>query len=121
METKQLSGRKMSQQMSAVMTVISSHAEMLKLAKSYIDLENERIDWDGLFKQANSSAHKAAFGFAFALWRDELRPRINIFEGVLNMDQGVQLAILQAMMIRWNLSKPVEFLQGTYSVEGGAA
>lgn len=121
MEMKQTTQRKMSEQMRAVMTILSSSEELLKKAKPYVDLGNESINWDEIFKVAKSASHQSLVGFAFALWRDELKPRINIFDGALNLDRSAQMAILQAMMIRWNLSNSVEFYQENPIIKGGAA
>ena len=100
METKESSQMAMSQQMKAVMTIIAACDDINRYASPHIDLRSDKIDWDAIFKVRWTTSQKTALAWAFALWRDETRPRINVFENAPAMDRELQVAVLHAIMIR---------------------
>lgn len=103
MEQKEVSQIAMSQQRKAVMTIISTCEDMNRYASPHIDLSKDQINWDPIFKVRWTTSQKTALGWAFALWRDEPRPRLNIFENSSAMDRELQVAVLHALMIRWGV------------------
>lgn len=122
MENKIETGKKMSQQMRAVFAIISADPELIRIAGPHIDPDKDRIDWDTIFKYPWGSGHKAVLAWSFALWRDETHPQINLFDGALNLDCALKKAVLEALMIRWNLEKKsAEFQPQQTTTLGGAA
>jgi len=118
---KQQTERKMSQQMRAVLAVISADTELQRVAGPHIDPEQDRIDWEPIFKYPWGSGHKTLLGWCYAIWRDESRPRISLFDGAINLDRPLQKAVLEGLMIRWNLKeKAVEFQTQQATIMEGA-
>jgi hypothetical protein len=105
MEQNENSTVTMSTQMSAVMTIISACSDLTKNAGPHIDLKLEQINWDLIFKQRWSNCQKTALSWGFILWRDEARPHFNVFENSNLMGEDLQLAVLQAIMIRWGFGR----------------
>lgn len=95
----------MSTQMSAVMTIISACGDLGAVASPFINIKLERIEWDPIFKQRWSLSQKTALAWAYAFWRDETRPRFNLFESSTLMDEKMQIAVLKAAMIRWGFGR----------------
>ena len=122
MEKKEVSQIAMSQQMKAVMTIISACDDMNRYASPHIDLRLDKIDWDPIFKVRWTTSQKTALGWAFALWRDEPRPRFNVFESSSAIDRELQNAILHALMIRWGFGrKSIELFEQQTTILGGVA
>ena len=112
----------MSQQMKAVMTIVSACSDMNRYASPHIDLRLDKIDWDPIFKVRWTMSQKTALGWAFALWRDEARPRLNVFENSAAMDRELQVAVLHAAMIRWGFGKKsIELFDQQTTILGGVA
>lgn len=95
--------RNVSQQMHAVLTILNSNEEFLSRVQSHINLENESIDWDQIFKQSWSSGQRGVLAWAYNLWRDEYQKGINSFASALDMDRVSQSAVIRALTIRWGL------------------
>ena len=113
-------GRKMSNQMKAVLTILSSDRELMDAAGKHVDWINESICWEPILKIAWGSGHRAALSYAYGIWRDEIRPQSNPFEDALNMDLHLRRAVIRALAIRWGLQAGLEVPnEKTYS-EGGA-
>jgi hypothetical protein len=121
MNLKQTTGKKLSQQMRAVCTILAADPDLSRIAGRHVDPDNDRIDWDAIFKYPWGSGHKAVLGWAYALWRDEGLAKINLFDGALNLDYPLLNAILEALVIRWNLQKKsIEFPAQQTTIQEGA-
>ena len=92
-----------SQQMRAVLHVLSGDPSLEALVKPHIDFENESILWEHIFAIPFGSGHRAAVMLAFGLWTDQLKLRSNPFSAALAMDANLQRAYLEAQAIRWGL------------------
>jgi hypothetical protein len=109
----QICQKKPSQQMRALLCLFSADPFLLDRVKPFIDLERESIHWDQIFKINFGSGHRAAVTWAYGIWTDEQRPRVNIFDAALSMDSRLQTAALQALALRWGLSTELEKPQKT--------
>jgi hypothetical protein len=98
------SNLKISTQMKAVLRIFSADPSLLELVTPYIHLDSDSLDWDPIFELPLNSGFKAATGFAYAIWRDELRPRSNPFDGILNAEPELKKAVVSALACRWGLS-----------------
>ena len=94
-----------SQQMRAVLTIFSADPNLMALVEPFIDLRNETITWDSIYKLSLCSGYRGAVGFAYSLWTDEIRARSAMFDNALGMNPTLQMAILEAMCVRWGLKK----------------
>jgi len=99
------SNQKLSQQMCAVLILLSADASLMKSVESFINLNTETINWDEIFKIPFGSGHRAAISWAYGVWTDEMRPSANLFDGSLSMSQALQVATLQALAKRWGLAR----------------
>ena len=95
--------QKFSLQMQAVLLILNADPYLKKNIEPFINFETETISWDQVLKIAFSSGHRAAITWSYCIWTDELRPRSNPFDAALSMDQNLQLAVLQALALRWGL------------------
>jgi hypothetical protein len=99
------SNPKLSQQICAVLILLSADPHLMKSVEPFINLDTETISWDAIFKIPFGSGHRGAVSWAYSIWTDEMRPRANIFDGALSMSPALQVAVLQALAKRWGLSR----------------
>jgi hypothetical protein len=97
--------KKISTQLAAVLTIFGADAHLMRSVESFIDVERESIDWPGIFKIPFGSGHRAAVTWSYGLWVDEQRPRANCFDAALSMSPQLQLAVLEALALRWGLKR----------------
>ena len=97
--------QKLSQQMCAVLILLSADSSLMKSVESFINLNTETINWDEIFKIPFGSGHRAAISWAYGVWTDEMRPSANLFDGALSMSPALQVATLQALAKRWGLAR----------------
>ena len=81
--------RPASAQMRAVMLLLSAEPTLQKALAKFVDQSLESIEWDGLFKAANGADAKVCVHWAYAIWRDEIKPKCNILERTLDAEPAV--------------------------------
>ena len=94
--------RKLSMQMRAVLLIFNADPYLMEAVSPYVNLETETIFWDKIQKLPFGSGHKNAIRWAFGIWTDEM-PNGNCFEGALGMSSFLQIAVLEALCLRWGL------------------
>ena len=94
--------RKLSQQMRAVLLVLNADPYLMEAVSPFINFETESIYWEKIQKLPLCSGHKSAVRWAYGIWTDEM-PKGNCFGGALNMSAFLQVAILEALCLRWGL------------------
>ncbi len=94
--------RKFSQQMRAVLLVLTADPYLMEAVTPFINFETESIYWDKIQKLPLGSGHKSAVRWAYGIWTDEM-PKGNCFGGALNMSSFMQVAVLEALCLRWGL------------------
>jgi hypothetical protein len=94
--------RKFSQQMRAVLLVFNSDPFLMEAVAPFVNFETETIHWEKIQKLPLSSGHKSAVRWAYGIWTDEM-PKGNCFGGALNMSPFLQVAVLEALCLRWGL------------------
>ncbi|MGZ3749486.1 MAG: hypothetical protein ACXVCE_09030 [Bacteriovorax sp.] len=92
-----------SAQMLAVLTVFSSDANLMAQVLPFIDLDQESILWEEIFKLPFGSDYQGAVDFAYGLWTDRVRENTNLFDAALSLNPKIQAALLQALALRWGL------------------
>lgn len=105
METQNLqneTSRKPSQQMQAFLLILSADPYLMKAVAPFINLKTETIYWDKILKIPFGSGHKGAIRWAYGVWTDEM-PYGNCFDGALSMSPLLQVAVLEALCLRWGL------------------
>jgi hypothetical protein len=100
-----LSPRKLSTQMKAVVAIFAANQELTNFIGKEVNLSNESIDWESIFSTQLSSGLRAACEWAFAVWRDEIQANCNLFDASLSMDAELKAAILRALRLRWGIAK----------------
>ena len=96
--------RSLSTQMRAVLLIFGADRFLLEAVKPFIDYREENIFWDHIWKIPLCRRHKAAVLFAYAVWRDETRPKSNLFDAALSMNLSLKRACLDALALRWGLN-----------------
>jgi len=94
--------RKLSQQMRAVLLIFNADPYLMSTVGPFINLETESIYWDKILKLPFGSGHKGAVRWAYGVWTDEM-PKGNCFDGALSMSPFLQVAVLEALCLRWGL------------------
>jgi hypothetical protein len=59
--------QKLSQQMCAVLVLLSADQFLMKSVEAFINLNSETIEWDEIFKISFGSGHSAAISWAYAI------------------------------------------------------
>ena len=95
--------QKISNQMRAVLTVLSSDQHLMDATMPFVDFYRETIKWDEIYNLPLSPSHRAAVDIVFALWTDEQKPNSNFFEAILNMEADLRIGVLRGLAIRWGL------------------
>jgi hypothetical protein len=95
--------KKHSLQMRSVLLIFAADPHLANKVEPFINLETEDISWDGIFRAPLSTGQKAAAYFAFGIWRDEPKPKVNIFDDALYMEPKLKYAVLSALAVRWGL------------------
>ena len=103
--TQSQTTREPSQQMRAVLHVLKADAHLYERVLPFIDLRNETIYWEPLLKVSFGSGHRAAITWIYGIWTDEMRPKANCFDAALSMDPTLQVAVLEALAMRWDLKR----------------
>lgn len=94
--------RKFSQQMRAVLLILNADPFLMEAVTPFINFETETIHWEKIQKLSLCSGHKSAVRWAYGIWTDEM-PKGNCFSGALNMSPFLQVAVLEALCLRWGL------------------
>lgn len=104
-QTSIITKRQPSREMRAVLHIINSDSEMQRLGLKYIDQENERINWKGIWSQDYCGGFAAAMLWAQAIWSDKVETKGDPFDRGFAMDPHLQKSVLEALAIRWGLIK----------------
>ena len=94
-----------SNEMRAVLKIVQADRFLEELVMPHIDVGNDSIDWDRIFKNHFCSGHRAAISFAYSVWTDQIRPRANPIEAAYSMDDTLKVACLRALAIRWGVAE----------------
>jgi hypothetical protein len=94
--------RRLSQQMRAVLLIFNADQYLMNAVAPFLDLETETINWSVILKLPLGSGHKGAIRWAYGVWTDEM-PKGNCFDGALSMSPFLQVAVLEALCLRWGL------------------
>ncbi len=97
--------KKVSRELRAVLRIINADEELKQKALPYISIPHETIDWDGIWKNDFGGGHSAALIFAKAIWCDKVITQADPFDRAFAMDSKLQLAVIEALAIRWGLMK----------------
>lgn len=96
------SSRKFSMQMRAVLIIFNADPYLMEAVTPFINFETESIYFDKIMRLPFGSGHKAAVQWAYGCWVDE-QPKGNCFDGALNMNPQLKIAVLEALCLRWGL------------------
>lgn len=95
--------KKPSREMRAVLTIFTVDEELKRKALPFVDIEHDRIDWDGVLANDYGGGHGAAVKWALAIWGDCVPEGADPFSRAFAMDDRLRIAILTALAIRWGL------------------
>ena len=95
--------QKISNQMRAVLSIVSSDSVLMDAVLPYINFKNEAIDWEKFFALPLSPGQNGACLWAHTIWTDQIRPQSNMFEAALLMDSNLQNGVLKALRLRWGI------------------
>ncbi len=97
--------RKHSLQMQAVLHVLRADPYLYDRVSPFINFDTETIYWNEIFRMGFGSGHRGAVTWCYGIWVDEPRPRSNCFDAALSMDPRFQVAVLEALAMRWGLTR----------------
>jgi hypothetical protein len=97
--------RRPSRALRAVLTIFNSDEELKRKALPYVDIESERIDWEGIFQNDFGGGHGAAVKWSQAIWEDRTPEGADPFCRALAMDDYRRRVVLKALAIRWGLTE----------------
>ena len=98
------SERKHSTQMRAVLHVLKADPFLYERVSPFINFDTETIYWNEIFRMGFGSGHRGAITWCYGIWVDEPKPRSNCFDAALSMDPQFQMAVLEALAMRWGLT-----------------
>jgi hypothetical protein len=96
--------RKHSLHLRAVLHVLKADSQLYARVSPFISIDTETIYWNEIFRMGFGSGHRGAVTWCYGIWVDEPRPRSNCFDAALNMEPRFQVAVLEALAMRWGLS-----------------
>ena len=102
-ETVQVPVEKLSNQMRAVLRIVTAEQHLSDAVFRFINIESESIDWEPIFKLDLGAGNRAAILIAYAVWTDQLKPDCQLFEDSLSMTPDLKRACLKAIGIRWRI------------------
>jgi hypothetical protein len=91
-------------QIRAVLLIFEADGELRAKALPYVDIENEVVDWDGIYENDFDGGLWAALTWAKAIYCDQVSTTSDPFDRAFAMDQKLQVAVLRALATRWGLS-----------------
>ena len=95
--------QKISNQMRAVLTVLSSDQSLMDATMPFADFYRESMKWDEIYSLPLSPSHKDAVDIAYGFWTNEQKPNTDLFASILNMDAELRAGIIRGFVIRWGL------------------
>ena len=93
----------MSRELTAVLHIVTSDAELKRKVLPHINIQNESIDWDSVFKNDFCGGHQAAVVFAKAIWCDAITTKSDPFDRAFAMDLPLRKTVIEALVIRWSV------------------
>ena len=96
---------KFSQQMRAVLAILSADHGLYDLTSPFVNFATESIDWEKILGLPLCQSQMAVCHFAYACWRDEFPEGTNPFDAVLTADAVYLKAITKGLSVRWGLSR----------------
>ena len=89
----------MSSELKAVLHIVTSSDELKRKVLPHINIQNESIDWDGIFKNDFCGGHQAAVVFAKAIWCDAVTTKSDPFDRAFTMDLFLRKTVVEALAI----------------------
>ena len=91
----------LSPKMLAVLIIASTDFYLQESTKQFIDVKNQTVEWDQIFKLKLNAPHKTAMAWAHCIWENEIHPGQSPFHGVSEMDAELKRSILRALTLWW--------------------
>jgi len=85
----------------AALIIVSADFYLQQSTKQYIDLKDQTVQWEQLFRLPLTDGHRAAIGWAYSIWNQAPHPTCNPFETASSMDSELKKAVLRALALRW--------------------
>lgn len=91
----------LSAKMLALLIIVSADFYLQQSTKQFIDVKNESVQWEQLFRLPLTDGHKTAISWAYSIWKNQLHPTCNPFETASSMDSELKKAVLRALSLGW--------------------
>lgn len=92
----------LSKEILSVLLIVSADFYLQQSTKQFINIEDQTIQWDALFKLPVNESHKAAITWAYCILSNELPSEgQNPFKMAASMDANMKKVILEALKFRW--------------------
>lgn len=97
--------RQPSQEMRAVLKIINASDELKRKVLPHIDINREAINWPKIWSNDFAGGHSGALLWAQAIWLDKVATRHDPFDRAFAMDGPLQVAVIEALAMRWGIMK----------------
>ena len=107
-DSQQIQAKKMSREMRAVLRIINTDEELQRKALPHVDIARESIDWPMIWANDFGGGHSGALCWAMAIWCDRVATNVrglDPFDRAFSLDVPLQIAVIEALKIRWALVK----------------
>ena len=94
--------KKLSRETLSVLLIVSADFYLQQSTKQYINIENQTVNWDALFKLPLTESHKAVLTWAYCIWKNEIPSGCNPFLMATSMEPELKKVILEALKFRWS-------------------
>lgn len=95
--------QKLPRELRAVLRIFTYDEELKRKALPHVDIERRSINWPKIWANDFGGGHSAAVIWAQAIWCDQVTTKADPFDRAFAMDAGLQVAVLEALAIRWGL------------------
>lgn len=97
---------KLSRELRAVLRIFQYDEELRAKALPFLDVGRHSIDWEGIGENDFGGGHSAAVLWAKAIWCSRIETKSDPFDRGFAMNSGLQLAVIEALAIRWGFDVP---------------
>ena len=87
----------------AVLRIFNFDQELRTKALPHVDIKRRSINWPKILANDFGGGHAAAILWAHAIWCDRVATNGDPFDRAFAMDSQLQLAVIDALAIRWNV------------------
>lgn len=90
-------------ELKAVLRIFNTDDELRRKALPHVNIQSQEIDWYSISQNDFGGGHSGAIAWAKAIWADQVSAGVDPFERAFAMQPRLQMAVIEALKIRWGL------------------